>query len=116
MTQIHIINWETFSKKFSQYIALGLAGSLIWFGANEANRRIERYGLEKKILGQKKESTSLINDAIIDWNADEAFRLINDLRDDVVYTQRELDDMEKKAKMITDDELYSKIRLASGEE
>jgi|SRR3989344_468242 len=116
MTQIHIINWETFSKKFSQYIALGLAGSLIWFGANEANRRIERYGLEKKILEQKKESTSLVDDAIVDWNADGAFRLINDLRDDGIYTQKELMDMKRKAKMVTEDGFYDKIKSAPIEE
>ena len=107
---IHLFDLNTFSRKFSNYMALGLSGLLIWFGAEWISNWKENRRLEREVQVRRNESIQRVDQEINDWNVDTALSIITDLKDDRTYTPGELSGMEAKVRRITDDGLYSRIQ------
>ena len=105
MTKIHLFNWNTFSRKFSHYLAIGLAGLTIWFGAEEISDWRESRRLESEKMELKNAGISKLELTVKNLDINSSLKTLEELRNLRIYNLDEISKMEnpkKKQPSLTD--------------
>jgi len=108
-----LITAESVARKLGNYVALGLAGLTIWFGAEAISSWKEDWRIERERKVSREEGISKLEKAIGEWNVDEASDIMNSAKFRGFYSPEELLAMEAKINGMTKKGLYERIKSAT---